>query len=142
MKRFLLLALLALASPALAQQPTLAPSHQFFAGPSLGMVYSDACTVSGATPQTCNAMRGAVTSASLTTAALTNAAYVINNNKVLTTSVVTCVLLGYSGTIVTNGIPAIVTCVPAAGTITANITNLHGTNALSGTVTIGFSIVD
>lgn len=130
------------ASVAAAQQPTLAPSHQYFGGPSLGMIYSDSCTVTGASAQTCNGMRGVVTTGTLTTAAVTAAAYTINNNKATAASVVLCTLEGYSGTLVTNGIPAIVTCVPGAGTITVNFINVHGTNALNGTLAIGFNVVD
>lgn len=143
MRRFLAALFITLfALPALAQQPTLAPSHQFFAGPSLGMVYTDSCTVSGATPQTCNGMRGVATTASLTTAAVTAASYVINNNKALASSVVMCTILGYSGTLFTNGLPTVYSCVPGAGTITVNFANTHATNALAGTLAIGFHIVD
>lgn len=100
------------------------------------------CTGSGATPQTCNGQRGIVTTNSLTTAAATNAAYVINNSSVTTSSMVHCTNQGYSGTIVTNGYPVIMTCVPGSGTITVNITNTHAANALSGTVQIGFTVMN
>lgn len=143
MRRFLTAMLLSLfASVASAQQPTLAPSHQYFGGPSLGMVYSDACTVTGATPQTCNGMRGVVTTGTLTTAGVTAASYVINNNKALASSVAICTWQGYSGTLVTNGQPVLISCVPGAGTITVNFVNTHPTNALNGTLAIGFHLVD
>jgi hypothetical protein len=142
MKRLLSLLLFLFPLAALAQQPTLAPSHQYFGGPSLGMVYTDSCTVTGATPQTCNGMRGVVTTGTLTTAAATAASYVINNNKALASSVVLCTEQGYSGTLVTNGYPVIMSCVPGAGTITVNLVNTHAANALNGTIAIGFQIVD
>lgn len=97
------------------------------------------CSASGATPQTCNGTRGFVTTNSLATAATTNAAYVINDSSVNAGSLIQCENLGYSGTIVTNGIPVFISCVPGAGTITVNITNA-GANALSGTILIGFSL--
>lgn len=105
-----------------------------------GIIYPGACTVSGATPQTCNGPSGVATTASLATAAATNAAYVINNTSVTAASRLSCNVLGYSGTIVTNGYPTIVTCVPTAGVITVNLTNTHAANALSGTVAIGFTV--
>ena len=98
------------------------------------------CTASGATPQTCNGLRGIVTTNSLSTAAATNAAYVINDSSVTAASLVDCQDIAYSGTLVTNGYPTIMSCVPGAGTITVNITNTHAANALSGTVQIGFKV--
>jgi len=99
-----------------------------------------ACTASGATPQTCNGTRGVVTTNSLSTAAATNAVYVINNNLVTAASNIGCQTQAYSGTLVTNGYPTILSCVPGPGTITVNITNTHAANALAGTVAIGFTI--
>jgi len=100
------------------------------------------CTVTGATPQTCNGQRGIVTTGTLTTAAVTNAAYVINNSSVTSTSLIACTLQAYSGTLVTNGLPVAMTCVPGSGTITVNITNIHSVNALNGTVQIGFTVLN
>jgi hypothetical protein len=143
MKKLLAALFVALfASVASAQQPTLAPSHQYFGGPSLGMVYTDSCTATGTTPQTCNGMRGVVTTGTLTTAAATASSYVINNNKALASSVVLCFLQAYSGTLVTNGYPTLFSCAPGAGTITVNFANTHAANALNGTLAIGFQVVD
>lgn len=100
------------------------------------------CTVTGTTPQTCNGQRGNVTTGTLTTAGLTNAAYVINNSSVTTSSSVQCELQSYSGTIITNGTPNITTCVPGSGTITVNITNLAAAAALNGTIVIGFLVTN
>lgn len=105
-----------------------------------GISFPNVCTVTGATPQTCNGSSGAVTTGTLTTAAATNAAYVINNTSVTAASRIQCTLQSYSGTIITNGIPVPVTCVPGAGTITVNLTNIHASNALNGTVVIGFRV--
>lgn len=126
-------ALLALAAPSV-QAANLALDGS--------LIIPNVCTASGATPQTCNAISGTVTTNSLTTAGATNAAYVINNNTVVATSRVKCQVQAYGGTIVTNGYPTIMTCVPGAGTITVNITNTHATNALAGTVAIGFWVVN
>lgn len=142
MNLLLALAFLLAISPAWGQQPTLAPSHQYFGGPSLGMVYTDQCTVTGTSPQTCNGMRGVVTTGTLTTAAVTAATYTINNNKALTSSVLSCDIGAYSGTWVTNGIPSIGQCTPGAGTITITIVNGHATNALNGTLAMHFTIED
>lgn len=98
------------------------------------------CTITGATPQTCNGVKGVVTTGTLTTAAVTNAAFVINNSSVTGASVVQCTDQGYSGALFTAGVPELVTCVPGTGTITVNISNTHATNALNGTVKIGFSV--
>lgn len=98
------------------------------------------CNASGASPQTCNGTRGSVVTGTLTTAAATNATYVINNSLVNASSIVICDVLAYSGTLVTNGYPMVMVCTPAAGTITVNITNVHPSNALNGTLTIGFGL--
>lgn len=98
------------------------------------------CNASGVSPQTCNGTRGSVTTGTLTTAAATNATYVINNSLVTAASIVICDALAYSGTLVTNGYPMVMVCTPGAGTITVNITNVHPSNALNGTLTIGFGL--
>lgn len=98
------------------------------------------CNASGASPQTCNGTRGSVVTGTLTTAAATNATYVINNSTVNAASIVMCDLMAYSGTLVTNGYPMVMVCTPGAGTITVNITNVHPSNALNGTLTIGFGL--
>lgn len=132
----------ALVALAFAAPLALAPARAANLALDGNIVASDVCTVSGATPQTCNGKSGVVTTASLSTAAATNAAYVINNTSVVATSRVNCQVMAYSGTIVTNGYPQIVSCVAGAGTITVNLTNTHAANALSGTVAIGFNVVN
>lgn len=111
-------------------------------GTGLVLLGQTMCTVTGASPQTCNGQRGIVTSGTLTTAAATNAAYTVNNSSVTASSLVMCTDQGYSGTLVTNGYPIIMTCVPGSGTITVNITNTHAANALNGTVKIGFVVLN
>lgn len=106
----------------------------------IGQLNGVQCVASGATPQTCNGTRGVVTTNSLSTAAVTNAAFVINNSAVTATAVMNCNLTAYSGTLVTNGVPVILTCVPGAGIITVNIYNAGATNALGGTLNISFTV--
>lgn len=100
------------------------------------------CTVTGATPQTCNGQRGIVTTGTLTTAAATSASYVINNSSVAATSLITCEVNAYSGTISTNGNPITEECVPGAGTITVSVRNINAANALNGAVGIGFAVLN
>lgn len=99
------------------------------------------CTVSGGTPQTCNGLRGVVTTGTLTTGTNANAAaYTIANSSVTSASVVQCTVDAYSGTVGTNGTPVITQCVPGSSQIVVNIRNVDGTNALNGTVGIGFLV--
>lgn len=111
-------------------------------GTGLVLLGQTICTITGSTPQTCNGQRGIVTTGTLSTAGATNAAFVINNSSVTATSLVMCTDQGYSGTLVTNGYPVIMSCVPGSGTITVNITNTHAANALNGTVQIGFTVLN
>lgn len=100
------------------------------------------CTASGATPQTCNGQRGLVTTASLSTAAATNANYVINNSLVTAASVCQVTVASYSGTLVTNGYPQPLVSATGTGTLTVSVTNTHAANALSGTVGLAFNCVN
>jgi len=168
MKRFLLAALATVLTTVLAiaaNDLTLSTGTKFLAGPRLidgndlnimlGAVNKAAdqldgtaaitpsCVVTGsASAATCNGVKGVVTTASLTTAALTSAAYTITNSSVTAASQVSCQLQGYSGVLFTAGEPAIMTCVPGAGSIVANIGNLHASVALGGTLTIGFRVTN
>lgn len=107
-----------------------------------GAVDGTACSASGATPQTCNGNQGQVTTNSLTVAGASVGSYAINNTAVSATSNVQCTMLAYSGTFTTNGLPSILSCSPAAGSITVIIGNVHASAALSGTVKIGFRVIN
>jgi hypothetical protein len=111
-------------------------------GTGLVLLGQAICTISGASPQTCNGQRGIVTTGTLATAAATDATFTINNSSVTTSSLVQCTDQGYSGTLVTNGYPVIMTCVPGSGSIAVHITNTHASNALNGTVKIGFAVLN
>lgn len=99
------------------------------------------CTVAASSNAgTCNGKQGVYTTGSLSTAhGAAATAQVISNTSVAATSVVQCTVNGYSGVVGTNGIPVVI-CVPTAGTITATVANSADTNALSGTVGIGFTV--
>lgn len=100
------------------------------------------CTITGTSPQVCNGQRGIVTTGTLTTAAVTATTFQITNSSVTTSSLVMCTNQAYSGTYVTNGEPVIMECKPGSGTITVGITNVHATNALNGTLQLGFTVLN
>ncbi|HEX8838201.1 MAG TPA: hypothetical protein VF748_14765 [Candidatus Acidoferrum sp.] len=93
------------------------------------------CTASGATPQTCNATRGVVTTNSLATAASTAAAFVINDNLVTANSACGATV----GNTASTGTPAISSVVTGAGTITVLLANVATATAFNNTVNINFS---
>lgn len=111
-------------------------------GTGLAILGQTICTVAGATPKACNGQRGIVTTAALTTAALTDESYVIDNTSVTGDSLVICQINGYSGALGAKGDPVITSCTPGTGTITVNINNAHATAALDGTVAIGFVVLN
>lgn len=111
-------------------------------GTGLVLLGQTICTITGASPQTCNGQRGIVTTGTLTTAAATAASYTVNNSSATTASLVTCESQGYSGTYVTNGTPVILDCKPGSGTITVDFINLNASNALNGTLAIGFAVLN
>jgi hypothetical protein len=99
-------------------------------------------SATGSNTPTINAVLGKFTSATLTTAANTAATLTVSNNLVTANSMVTAEIINYSGTLVNNGIPQRVKVVPGSGTITITIVNTHASNALNGTVTIQFMVLD
>jgi hypothetical protein len=95
------------------------------------------CTASGSTPQTCNAMRGIVTTNSLATAASSSANFVINNS--LITAANACVV-GVGNTSST-GTPAIAQVVTGAGTITISLANVNTATAFNNTINLNFTCI-
>jgi hypothetical protein len=88
---------------------------------------------------TLNGVRGLITTESLTTAAgavftetLTNASITANSQVY--------VVVG-NGTNAA-GSPALTTVTPAAGSVVVKIQNIHASNALNGTLTIAFFVVN
>jgi hypothetical protein len=96
------------------------------------------CTASGATPQTCNASRGVVTTNSLATAASTAAAFVINDSLVTAQSACGASI----GNTTSTGTPTIASVVTGAGTITVLVANVATAAALNNTVNIVFNCIN
>jgi hypothetical protein len=158
--RFLLLTCLLalLALPALAQQaiPRLSTGGpQLIPGDTVNALIDrlsgsgtaanpTSCTLTAAAPGTvtCNGYRGNITTTVLTAGATSITTYTINNSFAAATSVLSCDLQAYSGVFFTNGQPQIGTCAPGAGTITLTIVNPHATQALNGTIQIGFLLTN
>lgn len=96
------------------------------------------CTASGATPQTCNASRGVVTTNSLATAASSTASFVINDSLVAATNACVATI----GNTTSTGTPTIAQVVTGAGTITVTIANVNTATALNNTVNLNFSCIN
>jgi len=95
----------------------------------------------GTNTPTINSRIGRFTSAALTTAAVSSEIFTITNSKVKVGQSVIAWIESYSGTISTNGIPVMYGNTRADKSITITIANVHASNALSGTVTIGFIVI-
>lgn len=98
---------------------------------------------SNTTAVTANGNCGKITMfGNLTTAAGgTSSAFTVNNSACTATSAVEARVTNYTGTYSTNGIPLAVVSAISAGSFALQISNVHGTNALSGTCTIDFVLV-
>lgn len=88
---------------------------------------------------TLNGQAGVVTTEALTTAALTDISYAIANNRVKAGDIVIPVLGNGTNS---QGSPVILTTVVTNGTITLKIRNAHATQALNGTLTISFFVIN
>lgn|SRR5215472_7386139 len=84
------------------------------------------CTANGATPQTCNGQRGAVTFTGVTAAANTNATAQVVSNSLVTAASSCNVTLQTAGA--ANSGPVISSVVPTAGTLTITLTNATATS--------------
>jgi hypothetical protein len=96
---------------------------------------------------------GVITTVSLTTAAQASATFTVNCPFVINKppsalssagSQVILTIQSYSGTYSTNGIPVVAAGAvsgPNSAGFTITISNAHGTNALSGTLSIGYTVV-
>lgn len=103
------------------------------------------CAGSTSNSTACNGSRG-VETMTVSAAGLTQQTIAFTNSFAATTSVLLCGIAGYTGTYGigtagTAGTPALISCAPSAGIITAIIENL-GTLALSGVVTLDFGILN
>jgi len=86
---------------------------------------------------TINTQNGVITTEALTTAAGATYTMTLTNSKIKSTSVVQ-VTVG-KGTC-TAGQPTVCFVTPAAGSVVIIIQNVHASNALNGTITIGFTV--
>jgi hypothetical protein len=102
-----------------------------------GLKHTNAATASSGAA-TLNNTSGIITSESLTTAGLADYTLTLTNSYVTTTSFVYCVV--WNGTN-TQGTVALGTIKPAAGSVVIIVHNLHATQALNGTIKVGFSIL-
>jgi len=91
---------------------------------------------------TCNGASGVITTQTATTAAVTvESGFTLNNSRITASSVIHVQIIGYSGTLFANGVPNLVVAAPGAGTVVIRIANMHGVNALNGTILIHFIVV-
>lgn len=91
------------------------------------------------TAVTANGTVGIVTAFASTLAADAAESYTVNNTNVGVGSSVLISVSGYTGTMVTNGVPMAVVTDVAEGSFVVNIVNV-GTAALAGQVTITFLV--
>lgn len=89
---------------------------------------------------TLNAVKGVITTQAASAAADAAHTFTVTNSFCRTTSHVAAYIMDYSGTIATNGNPAVIVDNRTNGTFDIIIVNTHGANALSGTLVIGFEI--
>lgn len=99
-------------------------------------------TSTGSTNVTINERRGRWTTASLTTASGASTTATLTNSFITAAATVKVWEGTYSGTIVTDGIPKLYSGNPGSGSIDIPIHNIHGTNALDGTLTIHFEVAN
>lgn len=89
----------------------------------------------------CNGSAVAITITGLSNATGVNVATLIKNNYVTNNSNIIATIDGYTGTVVTNGIPIVFVTGISLGQFTINITNV-GVNNLSGSVIVFCEIIN
>lgn len=98
-------------------------------------------TTTGTDTPTINSAIGRFTTTSQTTAAGASETFTVTNSSISSDDVVIAWVESYSGTIATNGIPVMYGNAVSEGSVDITIANVHGTNALSGTLTIVFTVL-
>lgn len=101
-----------------------------------------ASSVAGFASVICDGSACQVTFTGLTTAAATTATAVITNRNVTANSLVHVTIQSYTGTWVTNGCPIVVVNTVTNGSVTLRLTNIHATNALSGTLVVYIDVTN
>jgi hypothetical protein len=104
---------------------------------ALDVTYGTATSTANAA--TINTQNGTITTEALTTAAGATYTMTLTNSKIKATSVVQ-VTVG-KGTC-TAGQPTVCFVTPAAGSVVIILQNIHSANALNGTITIGFTVLN
>lgn len=97
---------------------------------------------SATTGVTANAPSVVITTVSLTNAVNTDIAFVLTDSAIEANSDIQATVDGYSGTVVTNGMPYAYITGISAGSCTVHVCNVHPANALSGTVKVGVNAVN
>lgn len=92
------------------------------------------------TAVTLNAPSGVITTQTATAASGATQTFTVNNTVCFATSVVIVDLHQYSGTYLTNGTPYVRVTTVADGSFNISVINIHGTNALNGTLVIHFLV--
>lgn len=87
-----------------------------------------------------NNKSGIITTVSTTLTALTATSFTLTNSVITSGKAVNVFLMGYSGTLITNGVPYVFASAITAGSCTINLVNINALNALNGTVKIGFEV--
>jgi hypothetical protein len=85
---------------------------------------------------------GVITTQSATAAAGAAHTFNVTNSLVVATSNVRAYVVNYSGTITTNGLPNVIVDNRGTGSFDIIVFNGHGSNALSGTLAIGYEIIN
>lgn len=87
---------------------------------------------------TLNKNSGVITTESLTTAATAEYTLTLTNDQIAATDIVLANIVGGTNS---AGAPVIRQAVPAAGSVVITVRNVHGTNALNGTLKIAFAVL-
>ena len=94
------------------------------------------------TTVTLNTTTGIILTASTTLAAAHVTTFTLNNSLITSASCLNFFLMGYNGgALFTNGIPYVYALNPTTGSCTVSVANTHATNALNGTLNIGFQLL-
>lgn len=81
-----------------------------------------------------------VTTQAYTLASAATSSFTINNSHISSVNNLQATIVDYSGNVVTNGIPLVMLDGITDGAVTVNVVNIHGANALAGTLTIHFVV--
>lgn len=90
---------------------------------------------------TANGAAGVITMQSSTAAAETSETFTLTNSSISAGSIVMASVVGYDGTIDTNGIPVASVNAVADGSCDIVVSNAHSSNALAGVVQVAFVVM-